>query len=334
MLVEDDQDTADLIIETLLDHFGQHCVTHHASITSARAADVQGYDLVLTDMNLPDGSGLDLLEEFLRRRGDLPIVLVTAEGILENAITAIRRGAYDYVVKAGDYLFAIPVIVEKNLAIYRTKQDNHRLQLELEKALSATQAKNEQLQWAVSQLERMAATDPLTGLANRRAFNEALARSFADAQRRNIDLACVMIDLDGFKRLNDTLGHQSGDEILQLAATMLERNSRRSDVAGRFGGDEFVLLLPQADEATAAGVAERVREGFQAEASRRYRGTLVTMSMGLATLALSKADRPEALLAQADHALYRAKQDGKSRLVVYGDASLAVCPLPPQAASA
>ncbi len=150
------------------------------------------------------------------------MILVTGEGIIENAARAIRQGAYDYIVKAGDYLFAIPLMVEKNLAIWQTKQENLRLQEQLTRTLEEVSVKNKQLEAAVKQLAAMAATDPLTGLANRRTLALTMERSFAEAVRYGHDLACIMIDLDGFKLLNDTLGHQRGDGILEAVATILK----------------------------------------------------------------------------------------------------------------
>jgi diguanylate cyclase (GGDEF)-like protein len=321
LLIEDDLDAADLICETLRDHFHSDCVQHFSTASQGLTADVSAIDLVLTDMNLPDGTGLELLEKLLLRRPDLPVVLVTAEGVLENAIAAIRRGAYDYVVKAGDYLFAIPIVVEKNLALWKTKQENVHLQTQLQHTLEQVRIKNQQLEEAVAKLETMAATDPLTGLANRRAFGRAVERYFAEAVRHDHDLSCIMIDLDGFKQLNDTLGHQMGDHMLQRAARVLEANCRRSDVAGRFGGDEFVVLLPQTDDATAAHVAQRIGGEFTAlaaaELAQRGGNVILTMSMGLATRRHSRATSPEQLIACADHALYRAKHGGKGELALF-----------------
>ena len=320
LLVEDDLDTASLIEEALTDHFGPGSVQCCATVAEALAVDIHQIDLVLSDMNLPDATGLDLLDELLRRRWELPIIFVTGEGILENAIHAIRRGAYDYIVKAGDYLFAVPLMVEKNLAIWRTKQDNQRLQEQLGSTLEEVRIKNKQLEEAVQQLETMAATDPLTGLANRRAFGRAMARAFAQAQRAGQDLACIMIDLDGFKQFNDALGHQHGDELLKRVAEVMQRCCRQSDVPGRFGGDEFIVLLPEADERTASQVANRIQEDFAATQNALHlpeeADVTVTVSMGLACLAECRVTDPEALVNRADAALYRAKQAGRNRLVI------------------
>ncbi len=321
LLVEDDLDTACLVRETIADHFGADCVQHCSTLAQTVSVDLDEIDLVLSDMNLPDGCGLDLLGKLLEQRADLPVVFVTGEGILDNAITAIRRGAYDYVVKAGDYLFTLPVIVEKNLELWRIKRENQTLAERLEEMLGQVRIKNQQLEEMVTRLETMAATDPLTGLANRRAFGQAMDRRFADAVRHGHDLACIMIDLDGFKQLNDALGHPAGDRILQVAARVLLANCRRSDVAGRFGGDEFVLILPQISGEAAEQVARRISEEFEtatlAEVGQgRYDGRL-SMSMGLAMLSPQRVTAPEQLIAQADHALYCAKSAGKTQLVVH-----------------
>jgi len=318
LLIEDDLDTAELIQECLEDHFSEQCVTTASRLDDARAMDLSIFELILSDMNLPDGSGLELLEEILSLRPDMPVVFVTGEGILENAIRAIRQGAYDYIVKAGDYLFAIPLVVEKNLTLWRVKRDNERLQAELEEKLEEINDKNRQLEDAVNQLETMAATDPLTGLFNRRAFTTTIHRSFAHAHRHEHDLSCVMVDLDGFKMLNDTMGHPDGDEMLQLAAKVMEANCRQSDSLGRFGGDEFIILMPETSIDTAEAVAQRVLSQFEIDAQRilsgRGFGGQLTMSMGIASLQASRGTTPEQLIAAADHALYAAKAAGKGRI--------------------
>ncbi len=324
LLVEDDPDTAALMQEALHDHFGAGCVRHCPSIARALAVDTVDVDIVLSDMNLTDGSGLELLNKLLARRRDLPIVLVTGEGILDNALRAINEGAYDYVVKTGDYLFALPIVVEKNLANWRTKRDNIRLQEQLSRTLEEVRIKNDQLEDAVAKLETMASTDPLTSIANRRSFNQAMERRFSEATRYDQDLSLVMIDLDGFKQLNDKLGHQAGDLMLQRTGRILEANCRRSDIAGRFGGDEFVLLLPETELATARIVAQRIHDEFHVAVetmlAHREPKVKVSMSMGIASLRQARPVNPEQLIGQADEALYTAKSNGKRGIVIYAPA--------------
>ncbi len=321
LLIESDPETARLYREVLADHFGEQNVTIASTLAQALDVELSEIDLVLCDTQLPDGTGLEAMDLLLRRRSDLPVVLVTAEGVYETAASAIRAGAYDYVVKAGDYLFALPVVIEKNLELWRTRRENGRLQQELAQTLHELQVKNQQLQLIVQRLETAAATDDLTGLANRRAVYRALDRAMADAQRQGHDLSCVMIDLDGFKQLNDRAGHPVGDEMLKTAAKVLEANCRRSDLAGRLGGDEMVLVLPTASMGVAMHVARRVLDEFGAVVElfikKHDNAPRVTMSVGVASLRHSRPADPDALVAQADHALYRAKQAGKARIVSY-----------------
>lgn len=318
LLIEDDVDTAELVRETLSDHFGMDNLEHATTVADALDQDLVKFDLVLSDMNLPDGYGLELIDKLLAKRKDVPIIMVTSESDLELATRCIRKGAYDYVVKAGDYLFTIPLIVEKNLAVWQIKVTNLHLQHELEQTLEELRIKNQQLEEAVTKLETQASTDPLTKLANRRHIQASLERSFSEAQRYSTDLAGVMIDLDGFKKLNDTLGHQEGDRLLQLMSRVLQANCRRCDVAGRYGGDEFVLLMPHTDPAIARQVAGRIKKQF-VEAARRtfpdFQG--IDLSVGIACTSLSRPASADQLVALADSALYRAKQAGKARIIVH-----------------
>ncbi len=313
LLVEDDRDTADLVRETLADHFGADRVVHAECVAEALRVDLAGIDIALLDLNLPDGSGLELMTQLLERREDLPVVMVTSEAGLDVAMKAIRQGAYDYIVKIGDYLFTIPLFIEKNLEVWRTKQENQRLQAELMQTLEEVNVKNKQLEEAVSQLEELASTDPLTGLANRRHVQQSLDRSFAESTRYGSDLACLMIDLDKFKKLNDTLGHQEGDRLLRTCARVLKANCRRSDVAGRYGGDEFVVLLPHTGPELAQQVARRIQQEFVvAVAGLGDAHAACSMSVGLACMSISHPATADQLVALADAALYRAKQTGAS----------------------
>jgi two-component system cell cycle response regulator len=255
--------------------------------------------------------------------------MVTGENVGETAAEAIRQGAVDYVVKVGDYLFTIPLVIEKNLTVAKLIRDREELRKQLEE-------KN-------AQLEQMAATDALTGVYNRRHFNRVLDQLFAEAQRYDKDLACVMIDLDGYKQLNDSMGHQVGDQLLVMAGKVISANMRRMDVAARYGGDEFVLLLPQAGTEEAALAAARIREEFfTSSAALLKRSAGVTMSIGVASLKQCGAGTPDQLVNHADQALYKSKQGGRNRISVgashaahashASDAADGNIPIPPPAA--
>jgi diguanylate cyclase (GGDEF)-like protein len=161
-------------------------------------------------------------------------------------------------------------------------------------------------------VERQALVDGLTGLANRRAASDALHAEAARAERLETPLAVVLADLDEFKDVNDVHGHAVGDEVLRVVAEVLRETLRESDVAGRWGGEEFLLLLPGADEEGAAQLAERVRVALAARSIPSVRGLRVTASFGVAEYA--GETNTEELLEAADGALYRAKRAGKDRV--------------------
>jgi diguanylate cyclase (GGDEF)-like protein len=318
LIIEDDCDQRDLLRHTLEAHFGAGTVVGASSIADALQQDLGAFDLIISDYNLPDGTGLDLLEQS-KARCQTPVILVTGENVGRTAVEAVRRGATDYVVKLGDYLFTIPLVVEKNLTAAHVERENKLLRAELESALNELKTKNIQLEDSLRQVEQVAATDPLSGLYNRRHFGKVLEQLFAEAQRYGDDLACVMIDLDGYKQLNDACGHQVGDQLLVVAARAITTNLRKMDVAARFGGDEFVLLLPRAATAEACSVVARIREDFgKASGALLRRNSGVTMSVGIGSLLGDEVSGTEQLIARADAALYRAKAQGRNRIVVSG----------------
>lgn len=316
LIIEDDPDQRDLILQTLEEHFGSGVVDGAGSIADALGHDLHHYDLILADYNLPDGTGMELLEQIKARCGT-PVILVTGENVGRIAAEAIRRGATDYVVKFGDYLFTIPLVIEKNLTVANIKRENESLRHELELALNEVKNKNLQLEQSLKRVEEVAATDPLTGLYNRRHFGKVLEQLFAEAQRYDSELSCVMIDLDGYKELNDTFGHQVGDQLLVSAAKAIQANLRRMDVAARYGGDEFVLLLPRAGGAESSAVVSRIREDFRhASAALLRRNQGVTMSVGIGSMKAESVSGTEQLIARADAALYRAKAEGRNRIIL------------------
>ena len=164
-------------------------------------------------------------------------------------------------------------------------------------------------------LRDMARLDPLTGIMNRRTFHERADDEWDRASRYGHPLSCVAIDLDFFKRINDTLGHAAGDAVLQAVAKLLESHTRTSDVLARFGGEEFCVLLAETDESGAAAWAERFRQVLAATPITVSEQALnVTASVGVAAR-LPDTTGPESLIALADHALGAAKESGRNRVV-------------------
>jgi diguanylate cyclase (GGDEF)-like protein len=316
LVIEDDADQRDLMRETLIDHFGKDTVTTAECGQEVLGWDLAQFDVILTDFNLPDVNGMDFLKTILGRC-DRPVIVVTGENVRQTAAQAIRAGAYDYIVKTGEYLFTIPLIVEKNLEAWKIKQENKHLHEQQKKAVREIELKNQQLKESLQKQQQLAATDPLTGLYNRRHFGEVLERCFAESIRYNQDLACIMCDLDGYKKLNDTLGHQFGDKVLQVTAKVITWNLRVMDVAARYGGDEFVILLPHASSELAMTVGERIHTQFALQMKALVPPeTPLTVSMGIASVQHNRPLNSDMLVALADEALYEAKHRGKDRMIV------------------
>lgn len=167
----------------------------------------------------------------------------------------------------------------------------------------------------VDRLKDLSHTDALTGLRNRRYFQERLEEEFARAARYDTPLSLLLIDLDGLKELNDSHGHRAGDLALRHAAGAIRSGSRGSDIGARWGGDEFVLLAPNTGREEAHRLAERVRALASAEAARAAPHA-VTVSVGVTTLDAERPLRsPEALVRAADGALYEAKRAGRNRVI-------------------
>jgi diguanylate cyclase (GGDEF)-like protein len=180
--------------------------------------------------------------------------------------------------------------------------------------------KTADLQLANAELSRLSFTDSLTGLANRRVFDQQLEKECARLTRSGEELSLIMLDIDHFKALNDSQGHQRGDEFLVLLGAELNRLARRRiDVAARFGGEEFGVILPRTSAADAAILAESVRlaiEGLQLPHPASPVAPFLTISAGVATASLEGWSTPERLLAAADQALYKAKRNGRNRVRV------------------
>ena len=172
----------------------------------------------------------------------------------------------------------------------------------------------QEMQEANEQLRRLSVTDELTGLRNRRAFEERLVLEFSMARRRKRELAVLLLDVDNFKKINDRWGHGEGDEVLRRLSAVLRTTVRLPDLVARYGGEEFAILLPESGVEAAQGFAQRLMERTASEA---WDHEQVTISIGLAALNDSLLNGFQ-LVGMADEALYAAKRAGKNRFIVYG----------------
>lgn len=197
--------------------------------------------------------------------------------------------------------------------------ENKKLHTQLLAVRSRENAKVNQeidrLQREMRHLRKTATTDPLSQLANRALLSQQLPLYLRHAQMQGSDLSCLMIDVDNFKSLNDSRGHQVGDELIRFIGELLSAATRAEDLVCRYGGDEFVMLLPDCSAKDAAAVAERIRRMFVSEA-RRFKVNL-GMSIGVASIAAGDGATPEDLIKRADDSAYRAKQGGRNHVVAW-----------------
>jgi diguanylate cyclase (GGDEF)-like protein len=257
-------------------------------------------DLVLCDLVMPGFDGLKFLGLKASRKEleQIPVIILTAEDDLDRKAEILERGASDYVTK--------PFHEKELLARVRIHTKLKLLQDELLE-------KN-------AQLEALAITDPLTGLANRRRLMARLEEEVARARRYKTPLSVVMIDIDHFKQVNDTHGHAMGDEVLRNIGAMLKASVRATDLAARYGGEEFTLVLSHTDISAALQAAECLREKFSALEHQLDGVTLKkTASLGISGQdGQGEIPSAEDFLKHADEALYRAKQGGRNRVEVAG----------------
>jgi diguanylate cyclase len=225
---------------------------------------------------------------------------------------------------------SVRAIVESLVTATAEMQQNNQV---LEARLSASKQEIDQLQENLETVRTESLTDPLTTLANRKSFDDALARAIAEARARNEHLSLVMSDVDHFKKFNDTFGHLTGDQVLRLVAMSVKQNVKGQDIAARYGGEEFAVVLPNTVLRAAMTVADHIRCAVMGkELMKRSTGEhlgRVTISIGVA--ALRADDTPQTLIERADACLYAAKRNGRNQVVGESD-PVAADPVAPKVA--
>jgi two-component system cell cycle response regulator len=251
--------------------------------------------VVITDWTMPDISGIELCQRIRRDFGQFYayVILLTANTDKEEVIEGLAAGADDYVTKPFH-----PGELQARVRVGR-----RMVQLHLQ-----VQEKNRQL-------EEMALTDPLTGLHNRRAIDIWAIRELSAAARHHFSIWVAMADLDHFKSINDTYGHDAGDTVLKGFAQVLKFNTRQSDICCRLGGEEFLVVMTHIEENSVAIPIERIRKEFETQKFTINDHTFsATASFGIAGFRGTSSPAFKDLVTLADEALYSAKQKGRNRV--------------------
>jgi len=251
-------------------------------------------DLVLMDNQMPEKSGMEWLAEITRKQL-APVVIFTGSGTEEIAAQAFQEGAVGYLPKS-------------NLSRKKLKKT---IDVALDKWMRLQQAMADK-----EKLERLANLDSLTGLYNRRAISGKLRDLINRANRYKEDFSLVMLDIDHFKKVNDRYGHLTGDEVLEKIATLVRRNIRNTDVVGRYGGEEFIIILPQTNLSSAWVIAERIRSIIENAEMKDPAGNVFTVTVSQGLSEWERGEDADALISCADEALYKAKARGRNRVQI------------------
>lgn len=293
ILAVEDDDVDHLILQRALGGCEIKSPLERAT-TVAQARDLlnkSNFNCLLLDYRLPDGSGLDLLNspEFRGKEKDIAVVMLTGEEDISIAVQAMKSGAHDNLPKKMVGPATLEVAITKALET-----------VDLERQVRESQER----------IEELAFFDSLTGLPNRHVFEDRVDQMIRVAKREGLTFMVGVLDLDGFKAINDNLGHQAGDMVLQTISCRLASTIRDSDTIARFGGDEFVLLLPKAVPMYGAeAFSERILEVVTAPITVAGEGITVGISIGLSQYPVDGEER-EVLIKRADEAMYQAKMNG------------------------
>lgn len=306
-LVIDDTLTSTTVISHQLRKMGIEPVTASDGASGIEMFKEHRPDLVLLDVIMPGMDGYETAKRIrqIERDGEwTPIIFLTARTCDEDLERGIEVGGDDYLVKPVSEI----VLNAKVRAMQRIAQMRYSLVV-----------LTRRLDEANRELTRLSAVDGLTGISNRRQFDEFLVREWSRGMRAGAPLSLLMCDVDFFKQYNDLYGHPAGDECLKCVARALKSGARRpADMAARYGGEEFVVILPDTDLDGALQVAEELRQNVE-DMAIPHGGSelgLVTISIGAAcTVPRRESGSAEQLLGDADQGLYRAKQAGRNRVV-------------------
>jgi diguanylate cyclase (GGDEF)-like protein len=301
LVVDDAWDSREVITSILNTSEDYHLFLAENGQDAIRKLKTNNFDLVITDISMPVMDGLELLDHLAVEMPDLPVITFTGFGDLFG-LKALERGAEDCIFKPFDAR-DFKLRVAKALKYSRLKKYHDLLE-----------QKNEELRL-------LSITDQLTQLYNRRYLQEVLRREFTRAKRYRSRLSCMIVDIDHFKAVNDNLGHLQGDAVLRELSALIRNATREVDIPFRFGGEEFLVLLPETDRRGAEVVAERLRRAAEAMPVFRLGGELaedvkVTISVGVAAFPDPRIRSEIDLVTQADEALYLAKRQGRNCVMV------------------
>ncbi len=289
LIVDDTSSNIDILVELLDEKYD--VIPALDGEFALEVANEDKPDLILLDIMMPDMDGFEVCTRLKADENtkDIPVIFITANTDEESIENAYDIGGTDYVTKP-----------------FRPKELLSRVKKEL------------QIQDMVNKLKLLASTDPMTKLFNRRHFTDVSQSLLELAKRNESNISVVMIDIDKFKNINDTYGHKVGDDVIIALALLLQEHARKSDLISRWGGEEFIALLPHTDIKGAFAIAQRIREDVQNQSIKLddNQELKFTISIGVSTIDNKLDKNMEASVKKADDALYRAKEGGRNQVCI------------------
>lgn len=309
-LVVDDEVAIRELVGELLEAEGHNVTLAENGEDALRKFKLVWHEVIFSDIRMPKMNGIELLDAVKSINPNIQFVIMTSHASVDNSIQALKKGAFDYVLKPFEDLDI--VVDAANRAVAELSA------VRRQQALVNTLARqNQELDSLNKEFRELAIRDGLTGLFNHRYAHERLTEEFDRAMRFGRDLTVIFIDVDHFKFFNDANGHQAGDQVLKTLADIMTNASRESDTVARWGGEEFIVVAPETDGAAAVKLAEKIRQAVAAypfpHSAEQPLG-FVSLSLGVAAKS-GVTETPEKLLRHADDAVYRAKDAGRNRTV-------------------
>jgi two-component system cell cycle response regulator len=293
--IVDDDAAIRRLVKLFLHRAGYHTLEYTTGNEARAALKSEPWDLAILDRRLPDMDGVVLAEE-LKSNVDYRtryIIMLTGDDEQEDKVHGLEQGADDYITKPFQY----PELLARIRAGKRI--------VDLQKELLETNKR----------LELLSITDGLTKLHNHRHFQDELARAFEESQRYQRPLSLAMIDIDFFKKINDTYGHAAGDDVLKRVAALFRSSVRSTDLVARYGGEEFAVMMPETTLADAMNFAEKIRTLIEETPLETQGGPIsATVSIGVSSVPHSRIHTGKELIVAADKALYRAKRAGRNQV--------------------
>jgi diguanylate cyclase (GGDEF)-like protein len=275
-------------------------------------------DLILLDIMMPGMDGYEVCERLQSsaKTKNIPVIFLTAKADTDATLKGFKVGAVDYVTKpfnSAELLARVRTHLEIKRSRSLIEHVNEKLKMEIEerkKIAGERERLLKELEKKNKILEELSITDGLTGLYNHRYIIDRLLQEVAGSKRYSNDLSIIMFDIDHFKRINDTYGHQAGDGVLSKISSLIKSKLREADIAGRFGGEEFLIILPNTNLKSSCNAAEKIRKCIQG-LKWDIDELRVTISGGVGFL---KGEDASKLITKADKSLYKAKENGRNRI--------------------